>query len=102
MLATVSLTLACFFTLAGCISLALSLDRNWKNVTGETLVKPVKKSSRRMGWILLSLALSACIARDGVGFAALMWPLLITIMSFIVAMTLSFWPELLRSITRFY
>lgn len=94
------LGIAGMLALLGCIALALSLKGNWRLVTGASISPPCKKTARRAGWLLLSLALLACIISDGIGFAALIWPLLFAVASGIVAMTLSFQPNVLKVAAR--
>lgn len=91
-----------FLVFIGCMSLALSQHRHWKIVTGTMLVARTKKAIRVIGWALLGVALLVCIEAEGLGFAVLIWPLLIAAGSFIVAMLLSFRPGLLRLVARVY
>lgn len=101
-LAVSSLLFAAAFAFLGCASLALSQSRNWRAVTGATLLTSTQRTVRLTGWVLLIAALALCIARDGVGFAALTWPLLFAAGAFVVAMILSFRPRLLKPAARLY
>ncbi|MBL4670620.1 MAG: DUF3325 domain-containing protein [Arenicella sp.] len=96
----VYLLLAIGLTLAGCVSLALSQNRNWQNITETNLSSSTQRLIRTTGWVLLCIAFMICSARDGVSFAIILWLLLIGISSFIVAMILSFKPSLMSLVTR--
>lgn len=102
MIAATLLIISAIFALIGCASLALSLPRNWRSVTSVPLAEQSGAIVRRSGWLALSLALVACIWRDGASFAALTWPLLFALGAFSVAMALSYRPMLLRIVARCY
>lgn len=86
----------------GCMSLALSQNRNWNIVTGTALVTRTKKAIRVIAWIFLGAAFFVCIDIEGLSFAVLIWLLLMAAASFIVAIMLSFRPELLKPVARLY
>lgn len=88
-----------------CACLAISQPNHFRSVTGGSLSVPQKRQLRWVGWTLLFLSLAACILRDGVSFAVLLWPLLFAVSSFAVAMLLAYKPDWLKGlsnrITRF-
>lgn len=92
------LVLASITGFYGCLLLAMSQNRNWKNVHGESRIQHKKKVARRTGGSLLAVSLLLCILRDG-GFAALLWPLLLYASSIAVTLILAFFPRGLRSAT---
>ena len=96
------LMLAIAFTLIACASLAVSQNRNWKNIAESPILPATQKLIRRIGWALLSIAFIICIARDGISFAILLWLLLIGISSLTIAMILSFKACLLKPFIRIY
>lgn len=102
MSALILLLAAAALTLLACASLALGLPRNWKRVTGQALADPVRAIVRRSGRAALLLALAVCVARDGAGFAALIWPLLFASAAFATAMSLSYRPGMLLGLARSY
>lgn len=86
--------------LAGCMSLALSQERNWKTVAGSSALGRERAAVRIVGWFLLGAALGVGIAVEGPGFAVLVWALQFALASFAVAMTLSFRPGLFGPVAR--
>ena len=84
-----------------CAYLAISQPNHFRSATSSSLSPPLKKRLRWIGWTLLFLSLAACILRDGVSFAALLWPLLFAVSSFAVAMLLAYKPDWLRGFIRF-
>lgn len=87
---------------AGCMSLALSQDRNWKTVAATAPAGRAQAAARFVGWVLLGATLAISVSVAGPGFAVLMWTLQIAVASFIVAMMLSFRPGSLRPVVRAY
>jgi hypothetical protein len=94
------IVLSACLVLAGCMSLALSQEQNWKIVAGGSSVARERAVLRIFGWVLLGAALGVCIAAEGRGFGVLVWGLLATSASFSVAMTLSFRPGMFKPIAR--
>lgn len=90
------LALASLSSLFGMAALALSQERNWRNVCNGA--KPSETEigiSRWCGSLLLMLALVFCVVRDGASFAALIWPLLLAAGAFVTAMSLAYKSDLL-------
>lgn len=96
------IVLAACLALAGCASLALAQDRNWKVVMPAAVANRRRMAMRFTGWTLLAASLAVCIASQGAGFAALLWTLQVAVASFLVAITLSFRPAWLRPVARAY
>ncbi|MCU0949185.1 MAG: DUF3325 domain-containing protein [Porphyrobacter sp.] len=80
--------------LGGCIALALSQQRHWEAVMGCTAVP--RRWLRAAGWSLIAASLAAVVARDGVSFGILVWPMVIGVAALATAATLSWRPRLLR------
>jgi len=89
-------------SMLACASLALSQRRNWQIVTGEVADPAARKRARIVGWVAVGLAFAASVASDGVGFSALILPLLLAAAGFLVALLLGFCPQRLRRLARFY
>ena len=87
------LVVAGALSLGGSALLALSQPRNWRTVAGQGAARP---ATRPLGWVFVGLALVVCVIRDGGGFAALQWPLLLAGAAFTVAMVLAYRPSVLR------
>ena len=81
----------------GCICLALSQTRHWRNTAASAAAPPWL---RPLGFAAILFALFACFARDGASFAALVWPLVFAVTAFLTAMLLAFRPHWLRLLTR--
>lgn len=81
---------------AGCILLALSQKRNWRDVLNNRAASPPKTAAT--GWLLVCGALVPCAVRDGVSFAALVWPLLFACAAVATAMTLTYRPSWLKPV----
>ena len=93
------LILAAIFTLLGSATLALSQKRHWQTVTASPEVKATQKAAVGMGWMLLLAAWLVCLGHQGLGFASLLWPLLISMASIMTALALSFYPSLLKPLS---
>lgn len=94
------LAAAALATSLGCACLALSQDRHWKTVTAAP--RRPALPLRLAGFALLGSSLAACIARDGGGFAALMWPLLFAAGALATAALLTWRPAALRPVARVF
>jgi short subunit fatty acids transporter len=92
----VCFALAFAFALAACAALAVSQDRNWRKVMGTAAAAP--KSARRAGWAFLVAALIPCVIHDGIAFAVLVWPLILTVAALAIAMALAYHPRILSPI----
>ena len=92
------LGLAVTLSLFGFALLALSQDKHWRTVAGAKGPPPSKALVRGAGWTLVLVALAPCVVRDGGAFAALLWPLLLTVCAFGVAMLIAYRPRWLRPI----
>ncbi len=82
----------------GCAFLALSQPSHIRRVSGQR-VEPANRSRgilRPVGWVCVLVTLPVCIAWAGVSFAALLWPLIIAVSAFLVALTLAYLPGLFR------
>lgn len=77
--------------------LALSQDRNWRTVG---LAQARAPYGRGLGWAFLTASLVPVLLRDGLSFAALLWPMLIAASAIGVAMILAYRPALLRPLAR--
>lgn len=94
------LIIAATCALIGCSLLALSLKRNWRLVSNSQISVRALKTVRLCGWAALCFSLIACVVKDGAGFAALSFPLLFALGSFLVAMMLSYRPSLFQPVIR--
>ena len=82
--------------LIACSFLALSQDRHLKKVVGVKLQE--RKASKLSGGVLLILSFALLVVSEGMGYALLLWILLIACASFIVALVLSYKPTLLNPV----
>lgn len=81
--------------------LALSQERHWETVAGGRLPAALDvRWRRRTGAALLAGTLLSCLAVHGPGFGAILWVLLLALGAFGVAMTLTWWPALLKPVAR--
>ena len=92
------LSIAATLSLVGFAFLALSQDKHWRTVTSAKGSAPSKTLVRSSGWTLVFIALVPCIIRDGGAFAALLWPLLLTVCAFSIAMLIAYRPQWLKPI----
>lgn len=83
--------------IGACACLALSQLRHWRTL-GDRTSPPTALGIA--GWVLLFAGLIACVVADGGSFAALMWPLMFASSAFLVAMALSYRPQLLLPLAR--
>ncbi|MEO0398122.1 MAG: DUF3325 domain-containing protein [Pseudomonadota bacterium] len=97
---TVFFLLAAMTAFFGVACLALSQERHWKKVLGYS--RKELSAPRRVGWGLVFLSGVFCIVRDGGGFAALIWPLLLALGAFLTACTLTWAPNRLRGVARLF
>lgn len=98
MLALMILALVSSF--GGCALLALSQARHWRTVTQSVAAPP--RVLRKGGWGLLLASLVICIVRDGLSFAALLWPMLATAGALGVAALLTWRPQALAMLARLW
>ncbi|MEM7136693.1 MAG: DUF3325 domain-containing protein [Myxococcota bacterium] len=81
--------------------LALTQLRPWRAV-GLGRRRPTRtRLVRVLGVVSLSLGLALTLARDGLAFGLLVWPLLLAIAATAVAITLTWRPQWLRGLARF-
>ena len=85
--------------LAGCAYLALSQGRHADAVLGRGADWPMKKAARPLGWCLVMASLGPCVLRDGGGFAALLWPLILSAAAITVAMVIAYRPRWLQPLS---
>ena len=90
------LLLGMMTALLGGVFLALSQARNWRTVMGAPPVKFTSRAASGIGWVFVLLSLVVCVVRDGWGFAAILWPMLLGSASGIIALILAFRPASLR------
>lgn len=89
-----------FMAVLGCACLALSQERHWQVVTGETTNSG--SAQRNAGLLLLSGSLCLSIVRDSIAFAILFWPLMLGAGAMATVAALTWSPWLLRPLTRFF
>jgi hypothetical protein len=92
--------LALLSSFGGCALLALSQARHWQSVTQSPGVPP--RALRVAGRGLLLASLAICIARDGLSFAALLWPMLAMAGALGVAALLAWRPNALSKVARLW
>ncbi|MEM1053685.1 MAG: DUF3325 domain-containing protein [Pseudomonadota bacterium] len=93
---TMLLLSALIMCLIGCVLLALSQQRNWREVLSDRKAEPPRIAWA--GWSLVLLALVPCVVRDGGSFSALLWPLVFACGAMATAMILTYCPNLLKPI----
>lgn len=82
--------------------LALSMPRHWAAASGQKpTVVPHRRCLRFSGVAMLGVAYALCVCRDGPGFGALLWGVLIPIAALAVAFTLAWQPRLFGVVARF-
>lgn len=81
--------------------LALSMPRHWAAASGQKLtVVPHRRWLRPGGFALLGVACALCVYRDGPGFGAVLWVVLISGAALAVAFTLAWQPRLFGAAAR--
>ncbi len=98
MLALMILALVSSF--GGCALLALSQARHWQIVTRSPGMPP--HTLRVAGRSLLLASLVICILRDGLSFAALLWPMLAMAGALGVTALLTWRPNTLRRLAQLW
>ncbi|MYM33557.1 DUF3325 family protein [Duganella sp. FT94W] len=94
------LLLACAASYGGFACIALAMPDYWERAGGDTARHaPRRRRLRYGGAALLALSLAACLWRDGPGFGALLWGVLLTAGAIAVAFTLTWRPRLLGLFT---
>jgi hypothetical protein len=89
---------ALFATLAGMAWIALAMPAHWQQVFGSKRLSTLKQSGLRLsGACALCTALGLCLAADHISMAVLVWFMLLTMASVLVASTLSWRPTWLRA-----
>lgn len=90
---TIWLVLAGLSAWLGCAWLALGQKKNWRTVTGGNTPP---RACVGLGWMFVLATLISCVMRDGVSFAAILWPLIFATAAFLVAMTLAYRTQWLK------
>ncbi|MTV36751.1 DUF3325 family protein [Duganella radicis] len=91
------LLLAATATYAGFACLSLAMPDNWERAGGDIASHTPRRRPLRLGGaLLLSLALTLCLWRDGPSFGVLLWAVLLSAGAITVAFTLTWRPSLLR------
>lgn len=88
------LIIACVAAFLGWACLALSQERHWQAVT--SISSPPNVSLRRVGSFLIMLSGLLVLARDGLSFGVLFWPLLLGATALFLPAILAWRPSLLR------
>jgi uncharacterized protein YjeT (DUF2065 family) len=94
MSAALLLLLATAASYSGFACLALAMPDYWQQAGGDASRQPSRRL-RLAGTVLLAAALVLCLWRDGPGFGALLWGVLLTAGAVAVAFTLTWRPQLL-------
>lgn len=84
--------------LLGCAYLALSQDKHRRSVLARGAKPPAVSTMRLFGWVLVMASLMLCVAGDGAGFAALLWPLIVGGAAVVIAIVLAYRPIWLRTL----
>lgn len=87
---TLLFALAVLSALLGCAFLALSQNRNWRDIVSCKPSERMTRLARMAGCTFVFASLVFCVIRDGASFAALLWPLLFATAAFTIAMTLAY------------
>lgn len=95
MYAFLSLVLSC----AGFGSIALSMRRHHQDVFGKAPGRLRKLMLGTAGWLLLGASIWPAIARDGVSIGLTFWFGIITVAALIVAMSLTYGPDAVRTLS---
>lgn len=90
------LFLACLAGTVGMGWLALSQARNWRAVMTGSMPGKVARWFRIAGWSAIFASLILCILRDGGSFAVILWPLILAVSAFVIAMALTYKPAVLK------
>lgn len=96
MTAALSLILASLAGYAGFACLALAMPDYWERAGGDVSGHAARQNALRLcGALMLCVALAICLWRDGPGFGALLWSVLVSASAIAVALTLTWRPRLL-------
>lgn len=82
--------------LAGFTWLALAMDVHWQQVQGGAGPAPSKRTLRLFGVAGLAVSAVFCFLADRPSMAVLVWVMLMASTALLVAMTLSWRPQILR------
>jgi len=100
LLSTALLLSGVLLAFAGLALLALSQKKHAEVVLGRRVARTNSRIAVPVGGALVLASLIPCVLRDGVSFAALLWPLLVAGASAAVALTLSYKPKLLKPLAK--
>jgi Protein of unknown function (DUF3325) len=97
---TLLLSLAALWAFAGMAWCALAMEAHWQQVTGtaQALPRARRHGLRLAGTLGLLASLALCLMADHATMAALVWVMLLTLSAFVVAMLLSWRPQVLRGL----
>ncbi len=90
------LFVAMCLALLGCGYLALSQAKHRKIVMMPAADRPITNVARSLGWVFIAASVLPCVMRDGFGFAALLWPLIVATAALVIALVLAYRPRILR------
>lgn len=89
-------------SLLGCSFLALSQAKHARAVIGgRALEHKRQRSLRARGWVFVAFSFVPCVIRDGWGFAALSWSLIIAGAALTIAMLLAYRPSSLQVLYKY-
>lgn len=98
MMAALLLLFAILAGYTGFACLALAMPEHWESAADDPDEQALRRHGLRLsGALALCMALAICTWRDGVGFGALLWALLMYASAIGVTLTLAWCPQLLLS-----
>lgn len=90
------MVLATLTAIIGLACLSLSQDKHWRVVRPSKTAVPRVRELRMVGYGLLVVCAALCIARDGISFSLILWPLTVGISAIVIGMTIAYRPVLLK------
>lgn len=98
---TLWLCLAALAAFLGFALLAISQKQHRRTIEGGKSLAHARTKCLVVGWAMNLMSLSFCIVRDGISFAALLWPLISAAAALLVAAGLACRPSIFHPIMRF-
>lgn len=98
----VLLVLLCGSIWLGFAGLALSQDKHWAAVAGERKCPPLTRFAlRRAGMAFLAVSVILTLARDGMSFGLLLWPMAAFAGALAISLTIAYRPRLMAGVAQF-
>lgn len=86
---------AAVFCVCGLALLALAMENHWRQVRSDQLLISTARKLKGLGSSALLISLVFCLAADHASMASLVWIMLLAVSSTVVALTFSWYPQVL-------